>query len=173
MTPPHAPPAHGIVVEPVHREDFAAVLDLNESAIPHVSPIDMAALEELATQSMSFTVARDHTGAVAGFLLVLPDGEHYASPNYRYFADRYPSFAYVDRIVVGERHRGAGIGSRLYSHLLTGSAADKPMVACEVNLRPPNPASVAFHERLGFVGVDEQDTDGGGKRVLLMVKELG
>ena len=172
MTPPHTPAACGIVVEPARREDFAAVLDLNESAIPHVSPIDMAALEELATQSMSFTVARDDAGVVAGFLLVLPEGEQYASLNYRYFADRYPSFAYVDRIVVSERHRGAGIGSRLYSHLLTRARADKPMVACEVNLKPPNPASVAFHEGLGFVGVDEQDTDGGSKRVLLMVKKL-
>jgi len=173
LTPPHTPATEGIVVEPARREDFAAVLDLNESAIPHVSPLDMAVLNGLAAQSMSFTVARDKAGVVAGFLLVLPDGEHYASLNYRYFADHYPSFAYVDRIVVGESYRGAGIGSRLYSHLLSHAVADKPMVACEVNLRPPNTASVAFHQGLGFVGVDEQDTDGGRKRVLLMVKELG
>jgi hypothetical protein len=161
----------GIVVGPATPADFPKVLSLNESAVPHVNSIDLRELEALAEQSLSFTVARDGD-EMAGFLLVLGDGEDYASPNYRYFSCRYPSFAYVDRIVVSQGHRGAGIGSLLYSQLLVHGVAGQPLLACEVNLRPPNPASVAFHEHLGFAGIAEQDTDAGRKRVLLMIKEL-
>jgi predicted GNAT superfamily acetyltransferase/CYTH domain-containing protein len=161
----------GIVVERATARDYALVLELNESALPHVNSIDMRALEQLAAQSISFTVARKGD-SIAGFLLVLGDGADYASLNYRYFCGQYPSFAYVDRIVVKQGYRGAGIGSLLYTHLLIQGAGDKSLVACEVNLRPPNPASVSFHERLGFAGVAEQDTDEGRKRVLLMTKQL-
>ncbi|HXV37437.1 MAG TPA: hypothetical protein VEC18_09820 [Myxococcota bacterium] len=37
---------------------------------------------------------------------------------------------------------------------------------------PPNPGSLAFHERCGFVEVGRQDTDGGAKLVCLVSKDL-
>jgi predicted GNAT superfamily acetyltransferase len=36
-----------------------------------------------------------------------------------------------------------------------------PLICCEVNLRPHNPGSFAFHQRLGFAVVGEQDTEAG------------
>ena len=45
-------------------------------------------------------------------------------------------------------------------------------VCCEVNLEPPNPGSVRFHEQLGFRGIGEQSTEKGQKRVLLMEKRI-
>ena len=46
------------------------------------------------------------------------------------------------------------------------------MLTCEVNLKPPNPGSIVFHQQLGFAEVDQQETEQGAKRVSLMVKTL-
>ena len=45
-------------------------------------------------------------------------------------------------------------------------------VTCEVNLEPPNPASLAFHARLGFRQVGEQVTKGGSVRVALLARAV-
>lgn len=111
--------------------------------------------------------------ALAGFLLALPETADYGSDNYRYFQARYDRFVYVDRIVVDDRFRRAGVGAALYRHLAGCLPAGCPRIACEVNVRPPNEPSLAFHRKLGFEPVGEQDTEGGAKRVCLLVKTLG
>ena len=107
---------------------------------------------------------------IAGFMLVLKEGAEYGSPNYQYFASNYDAFHYVDRIVVSEHFRRQGVGAGLYA-VLFEAAAGAPRVTCEVNVRPANPGSIGFHESLGFKTVGEQDTEGGNKRVALMVRE--
>ncbi len=149
--------------------DLPAILELNQAAIPEVSSLDLTALCVLHSQAALLAVARAGD-AVAGFILVLREGCDYASPNYRFFDERYDAFAYVDRIVVGERFRRMGIGAGLYRALFE-ALPQVPRVTCEVNVRPPNPGSMAFHRDLGFSVVGEQDTDRGQKRVALMVRE--
>ena len=63
-----------------------------------------------------------------------------------------------------------GIGAGLYRNLFE-SLPQASRVTCEVNVRPPNPGSMAFHRDLGFTVVGEQDTEDGAKRVALMVRE--
>lgn len=48
-----------------------------------------------------------------------------------------------------------------------------PVLACEVNLDPPNPRSLEFHRRFGFEQVGMQKTEGGKKTVSLMTKPIG
>ena len=157
--------------EPATPEDYPAILELNQAAIPTVSHLDESGLSDLHRQAVQLTVARAGD-EVAGFMLILREGANYSSPNYRYFADRYDAFHYVDRIVVSTDFRRQGVGASLYRSLFE-AAAEAPRVTCEVNVRPPNPGSLAFHESLGFVIVGEQDTEGGRKRVALMVREAG
>ena len=162
--------ASAIRYEPATRHDYAEILALNEAAIPAVNRIDVAELARLHDQAEALLVARAQD-RVAGFLLVLNERADYGSPNFRYFKDRYDSFFYVDRIVIDEALRGRGLGAGLYAALL-----DRPgrpqRVTCEVNLKPPNPDSLRFHERLGFRVVGEQDTEGGAKRVALMIRTV-
>ena len=47
-----------------------------------------------------------------------------------------------------------------------------PVLTCEVNLRPPNEGSIAYHERHGFKRVGTQETEGGSKEVAMMEKRL-
>jgi predicted GNAT superfamily acetyltransferase len=45
-------------------------------------------------------------------------------------------------------------------------------MTCEVNLSPPNAASMRFHRRLGFEQVGSQFTEAGAKQVALLAKPL-
>jgi len=159
-----------ISITPADCADHAAVLALNNDAVPNVNRIDLTRLAELHDLSIYFSVARAASG-IAGFLLALDDTAAYDSLNFRYFQDRYPAFIYVDRVVVHPDHHRAGIGARLYADLLSCTASRATMLACEVNLEPPNAGSIRFHRQLGFVPVGEQRTEGGSKRVSLMIRD--
>ncbi len=83
-----------------------------------------------------------------GFLIALDETTPPQGPNHAWFLAREAAFVYIDRVVVAPEARGRGLGRRLYDDL-AAAAAGRPL-CCEVNIVPPNPASLAFHERLGF-----------------------
>lgn len=161
-----------ITISAARASDYAALLALNDAALPHVNSIPLAKLEHLHRQSVYLGVAHDAAGATAGFLLALTETADYDSMNFGYFQRSYARFVYVDRIVVSAAHRRLGVGAALYADLARQLAADCPVLTCEVNIRPPNPGSMAFHRQMGFEPVGEQDTEGGEKRVCLLAKRL-
>ncbi|MEC9094710.1 MAG: GNAT family N-acetyltransferase [Planctomycetota bacterium] len=155
--------------QPAH---YLKILELNEGAIPHVNSISRETLENLAQQSKYFLVALDENEHVSGFLLTLDENADYQSLNYQYFLKHFNRFLYVDRIVVQDSCQRQGIGRKLYETVKTKAMGTFPVCTCEVNLHPPNPHSLRFHERCGFAGVDQQETENGNKRVLLLVQPL-
>lgn len=153
--------------------DLPAILALNQGAMPHVSSLSAEALAHLAAQSPYLRVG-EAGGEIVAFLLALEPGADYASMNFRWFRDRYPSFVYVDRVVIGAAARRRGLGRRFYADLEEfARRRGAPRITLEVNLRPANPGSLAFHQAMGFREVGTQDTEGGTKTVSLQVKELG
>lgn len=152
--------------------DLAAILILNEADLPYLSPLSAPALERLATIAAYFRVA-EVDGRLAGFLLALaPEADH-DSENFLWFKQRYARFLYIDRVVVAAHERRAGIASQLYTDLeAPARLSDVSVVACEINLRPPNPDSLAFHDRHGFVEVGTKMTDNGKKTLSMRIKEL-
>jgi uncharacterized protein len=46
-------------------------------------------------------------------------------------------------------------------------------VTCEVNVRPRNEASLAFHAARGSVEVGRQETDAGSKTVVMLARRVG
>lgn len=157
--------------------DLDAVLALNNDNVPAVSGLDRDELARLFGLT-SVAVAAEVDGAFAGFCMVLPPGVDYGSVNYTWFRDHagelgYSTFAYLDRVAIAPDARRHGVGRAVYAHLLTNlTAAGVPVLFCEVNVRPRNDASLAFHARLGFREVGQQDTDGGAKRVSLLAHDL-
>jgi len=162
-----------LTIERAGVADYGAILAENAAAVPSVNLIDEAALAALHDQAFALLAARDadQAGSLAGFLLALPERADYASPNFRFFQARFDAFVYVDRIVVSPDYRRHGVGRLLYRALFELSPSTR--VTCEVNLKPPNPESMAFHAGLGFRTVGEQDTEGGSKRVALLVRDPG
>jgi hypothetical protein len=137
-----------------------------------VGALDADRLDTIVQQCSLALVAVDDEGAdagPAGVVLVLAPGADYDSPNYRWFCEHYDDFRYVDRIAVASSAHRSGLGRRLYGAVFDHArAGGAPWVTAEVNLEPPNPGSLAFHHRLGFREVGQQDTYGGSVRVSLL-----
>lgn len=152
--------------------DFPALLALNEESVAVLSPLDRAALARLHEQSARHRIVAVD-GDVAAFLIALREGADYASPNYRWFAEHYGRFLYVDRVVVSLAQQGRGLGRQLYDDLFAW-ARDEGVerIACEFDIEPPNEASRRFHAGYGFREVGTQVVGGGRKRVSLQVAEL-
>lgn len=156
------------VLRPLRPADHARVVDLNNDAYPAVPVVDAAELADLVAKTSLALVAVDGS-RVVGFLLAVDPGADYASENYRYFEGRGVPSVYIDRVVVERSFRGGGLGRALYDAVFDKARTDgRREVTCEVNLQPPNPESLAFHERMGFRRVGQQDTKGGAVTVALL-----
>jgi uncharacterized protein len=112
-------------------------------------------------------------GAVVGIFVGLAEGSEYASPNYRWFAARHDRFAYVDRIALEPVAQGIGIADEVYERFeMWAAATGRPVVCAEVNVEPPNPRSMRFHERRGFATVAEVAPYGTDERVAMVQKQV-
>ena len=150
-----------------------AVLDLNAASVHFLSPLDSERLTTLAAQTCYFWVA-DRGGEVVGFMMAFREGTTYDSPNYRWFAERYDRFVYIDRVVVREDVRGKGLGSAFYRELEERvRLANVPWLTAEVDVVPPNGTSLTFHDKFGFREVGQQVVGSGGKMVSLRAKKVG
>ena len=159
-------------VRDVVTGDHAAILALNNVAVPHVNALSPEDFAWLSSHTSFFRLVEDSDGLL-GFALVLPSGLDYWSDNYKWFAARMPRFLYLDRVVVAERARQQGVGRALYEALFAFGAGVWPRVTLEVNRRPANPDSERFHERLGFTAIGVREYNAGENAVLLMERSLG
>jgi len=152
--------------------DLPAVQAMNQAAQPAVSDMPLEEALRFLGIAAYFRLAVQGD-AIAGFLIGLEPGADYASMNYGWFCERYDSFVYVDRIVVAEGFRGNGVGGALYADFEHfGRERGVPRMTCEVNTRPRNTISLRFHAKAGFEEVGTQDTEGGRKTVVMLVKEF-
>lgn len=144
----------------MRSSDLGQVLELNNAVVPNVNELDLERLRELVDMCSGTFVARSE-GVVVGFAMVMAPGADYDSPNYRYFEDRFDEFRYLDRIAVSPHARRHGVGRALYEAVFDHArSTGVSRVTCEVNVSPPNPASMAFHLSLGFVELEQQATHG-------------
>lgn len=157
------------ILRPAREVDHARILELNLESEEMLSPMDAARLRQLDAQAAYHRVVCEDDDVVA-FLLAFREGAAYDSPNYLWFAQRYPRFLYVDRVVVAGTHQGRGLGARLYRDLF-GFAREHGFdtVACEFYTQPPNEASRRFHAGFGFREVGTQRVADGRKQVSLQV----
>jgi predicted GNAT superfamily acetyltransferase len=129
--------------------DHAVLLALNNAATPHVNALEPEQFAWLATNADYFRVA-SRGGPLEGFVLAIRHGTTYWSANYAWFTERYDDFIYLDRVVVAPDARRAGVARALYTDLEQFTRGRWPRIALEVNVVPPNPGSIAFHEAAGF-----------------------
>jgi predicted GNAT superfamily acetyltransferase len=151
--------------------DHAAVLALNERSVHFLSPMDAPRLARLAAAAAYFRMI-EREARLAAFLLGFRAGADYDSPNFRWFAARGGDFLYVDRIVVDERDRGRGLADELYADFeRCARTLGVTCLTCEIDIEPPNPGSLRFHERWGYREVGRQ-APYGTKIVSLREKRL-
>ncbi len=148
----------GQPLRPVGAADHAALLALNNAHATELSWLDAPALARL----LGIALHARTVGTCSALLVALDQDAPYANPNFAWFAARHRRFVYIDRVVVAASARGQGLARRLYRDLAdTARAQGHSLLACEINLDPPNPASADFHRGLGFVSVGSARLPGG------------
>lgn len=163
-----------VLVSPIRalqEAEHRLAWELNQREVPHVSSETLDAFARLCRISACALAAVEAERPI-GFLLGMTPTAAYDSPNFLWFRERYADFLYVDRLAVDAAYRRRGLGSGLYAQAeASARALGCKLLCCEVNLRPPNPDSLAFHRRLGFEERGEQEAK--GKRVAMLAKRCG
>jgi len=138
-----------LVVRDAVVGDHATVFALNNASVPNVGVLTEEQFAWLAEEADCFRVA-ELDGRFAAFIMAIRNGTSYWSANYAWFAARFPEFLYVDRVIVAPHAQRSGVGRAVYRDLAARAAIRWPRITLEVNLKPLNPGSIAFHEALGF-----------------------
>ncbi len=150
-----------------------AVHAINQAEVPAVGEETAEALAHIADESLIALVAEiDDT--VAGFCLVLAPGADYGSVNYAWFSERCHDFVYLDRVAIAPVFQRRGIGRALYAEVERLARERRPSASeftLEVNIRPRNDTSLAFHADQGFVEIGQSETEY-GTLVSMMAKSL-
>jgi predicted GNAT superfamily acetyltransferase len=160
-----------LTLRDVRASDLAAVMGLNNTAGASILPMDGAQLDRLYRNADYFRVA-EVDGHLAGFLVALRDSTLHVSSNFQWFRKHCEEFVYIDRVVIGDLHRGHGLGRLFYSDVQSFAEVRSPHLACEVFLEPRDDVSLLFHGVFGFSEAGQQVMPESGRRVSLLLKKL-
>ena len=141
-------------IRPLTKADIDAIWSINEEGLPGTGKVSSDEIEALLDFS-SLAVGAHLDEILVGFVICLPPKTDYGSLNYAWFNSNYNDFLYVDRIAVRTQYQNRKIGTLLYDFVKSNAIENGVPVTAEVNIHPPNPGSMRFHERHGFerVGV--------------------
>jgi predicted GNAT superfamily acetyltransferase len=161
-----------VAIRRLMTTDYPQVLSLNAEAQPHVAPLDETALGRLHAVSQAHLVAEDR-GAMAGYVLAFARDDPYDGDEFLALSTLIPRpFIYIDQVATQSSMRRSGIARRLYGALESRALAiGAHSLCCEVNTSPPNPGSLAFHQRMDFRQVGSLATRD-GRIVALLQKQL-
>jgi len=158
-------------VRPYQSADLTALHRINEENAPAVGSVSADELDAVIAMA-NWTLVVEVEREIAGFVVCLVEGKDYGSLNYTWISERYPSFAYVDRIAISAAFQNRGVGRKLYAALETHIGDQRPMINLEVNEQPPNPGSVRFHHAIGYEDIGRRATEDGSYAVVYMSKRL-
>jgi predicted GNAT superfamily acetyltransferase len=159
-------------IRPATLEDYEQILKLNEESVHFLSPLSREKLAHLHQQSEILKVI-EVDGVVEAFVLALKEGKDYDSVNYIWFAKNYDKFLYIDRVVVSVKQQNSGLGKLLYEEVIKhAKSINTPVVTAEIDIEPPNPVSLKFHEKFGFKEVGKQSVASGKKIVSLQAAQI-
>jgi uncharacterized protein len=150
--------------------DHETILALNRASERETSPMTRDGLKAYLDAAFHLGLRDDGRAA---FLIALSEASQHDGVNFAWFRTRYPRFVYIDRIVVADAARGQGHAKSLYAELTAKAiAAGHTMLCCEVNIDPPNEASLKFHAAMGFAEVGRATFEDTGKSVAYLAKTL-
>ena len=161
------------IVRNIEITDVARVLAINNANTPGVSELTLSELETDITNCLhALTIDNEH-GEVCAFCITFAPDAPNAGVNHQWFAERYASFVYLDRIAIDPTYQNLGLGVLLYQSVEQQmiASAQHSLLCCEVNLEPPNPGSLRFHHRIGFTEVGQHSPQQ-NYRVSMLSKNL-
>ena len=145
------------IVRNIEITDVARVLEINNANTPGVSELTLSELETDIKNCLHALAIDNEHGEVCAFCITFAPDAPDAGVNHQWFADRFESFVYLDRIAIDPAYQNLGLGVLLYQSVEQQmiDSAQHSLLCCEVNLEPPNPGSLRFHQRIGFTEVGQ------------------
>ena len=164
-----------MTIRAYRSSDLTHLLQINQAGEPGVGAVSLTELQEIIAVGTCL-VAVESSDQPIGFILLVPPNSRYHSQNYQWFEARRASvgseFIYVDRIAIAAEGQERGLGKALYEAAFAAFEGHSSVITCEVNTEPPNPGSLRFHKRLGFVEIGQQVFDPGKKAVVYLERPL-
>src|SRR5579871_2162535 len=140
----------GVHIRDAEEGDEAFILALNAASTPAVADMSAPDYREIAAAAHRVLIA-EAGGVRAGFVILIHPDAPYPSDNYAWFEERFERHLYIDRTAIEAVAQGLGVGQALYREALKIAAANGDQrLTAEVNVEPPNPQSMRFHEAFGF-----------------------
>ena len=139
-----------VVVRPVGASDLNLLYTINQAAVPGVGSVTRQEFTKLVFDYADVVLVALADEEAIGFVLCMLEGQSYGSPNYQWIADRYPAFAYVDRVAVSEAARGGGVGALLYREVFRHYAQRPPRRVGGGQSRTPESAVAEVSRAPGF-----------------------
>ena len=160
-----------LAIRDARAGDRAAILAINREGQPGVTALSCAEIDDCIARATLFRVT-EQRGLVSAYAIAVAPGFESIGDEYAWFSQRLEGFLYVDQIAVAAGAQRQGIASALYADFERG-ARERGLarLTCDVNLRPPNPGSLAFHASRGFREAGRLEVSD-GRFVALLVKEL-
>jgi predicted GNAT superfamily acetyltransferase len=162
---------NSVAIRAARIDDFPAIYSINGQSLPAVALLAPGDLDRVtASATVVWVAVVDEV--VSGYLLGYAANASCEGEEFAWFRSESHDFLYVDQIAVASPSRRQGIGAALYDAVEALAGRERlSSLVCEVNVLPPNPGSLAFHLRRGFVEADRIQTRD-GRRVALLRKAL-
>ena len=160
-------------IRALFASDKDAALRINAESLPGVARLDHSEFERLIKISNRHLALESPHAELVGYMLAFHCDAPYDGEEFLIFGKLATApFIYIDQVATAPGTRRAGLATSLYEALEKHAQAESVfMLCCEVNLNPPNPVSLAFHQARGFNHTTVLETQD-GRTVALMEKNF-
>jgi predicted GNAT superfamily acetyltransferase len=135
------------MIHPIEDRHYAKILKLNAEFVHWLSPLDENGLRDLLDLATYKKQIDDADGVLIGYTHDI-DYDH---KNLTWLRARFDDFYYIDRVIIDAAAQGRKLAHKLYADLEAEARhLGLSRVVCEVNVKPDNPRSHAFHLKQGF-----------------------
>jgi len=143
--------------KPLVSREINEIHEINQENSPDVGDIPSIKEFKELTELSDVIYAFKDKDKIIGFILLMREGSSYKSENYKFISSQYDKFLYVDRIAIQSNYRRRGLAETIYKKAINDAKRLGLDLLCEVNTRPRNDTSLAFHGKMGFTEIGTQD----------------
>ena len=160
-----------ITIRDVQEHELDAILAMNNAAGSGILPVNKSQIQFFWKHADYFRVAESND-CLVGFLVALNRDLDYDSTNFQWFKQRYDDFMYVDRIVIANSQRSAGIGRLFYADVMSFAEVRAPAIVAEVFMEESTHPALLFHGSFGFHEVGQHQWQDSPLRAIMLYKRL-
>ncbi|MEP1229875.1 MAG: GNAT family N-acetyltransferase, partial [Litorimonas sp.] len=146
-----------VMIGPILKSHRTEILRNNAEFVHWLSPLNDDKLDYILGRAAYQRQINEATGVLLGYSHDVDYPDHKNLIWLQRHANDTNSderFFYIDRVIIARKAQGQGLGRRLYEDVICfARQCGYKRLVCEVNTKPNNPRSHAFHLRMGFTAI--------------------